>query len=342
MPSDAAAAGGGVAHATAALSQSELDLKLIKSMNDCPNVVDYLYNPPINKFTLSFSNVLVESEYRRHYLDDMGKSSTATFSQPRISRVVDMCVSIFFFLMITCCCFLGFNESVRPYSFIVFGSAAVVHLVVFTPMLYVVLVRRPNSAMLRFSNFVSSWRPRHTFGAVVASMPTICVYSTFSCVMFDNVQDSDILFCLVVVVSLLHFCNFAMLTAWMKCALATVAGVVFIILLGVGVCPLDVLCVNGSSPDNVTNCRYVNVSLPAPVPEIFSGQHPLQHEVGVMLIWDVTTTLHQFKDRLYYIKYIWFCLQPGGSIWIKYQVLLKDVFVDQMCIIWLLLPDAFY
>jgi len=106
--------------------------------------------------------------------------------------------------------------------------------------------------------------------------------------MFDSLAESNILFCLFLVTSLLHYCNFTILSSWMKSALAIVAVVVLIILLSLDVCRPPSSCQGDECYENVTTAT-------APPPEMetifFGGDLPLKYEViidvalFILLIW---------------------------------------------------------
>jgi len=272
---------GGVQHIKP--TGEDMDRQLIKSMNDCPEVVDYLYKPPISPFTLNFTSQRLESDYRRHYLDDSSTKSVPTLALPRVSSLLDMIVSMIFFGVITLCCFIGFSESIRPVWIVVFIVAGVVQVVVLIPMLCDVCAVQHGAVLPGVGRFLSNWYPRHALGAVVASLPTIAVYATFSCVMFETLHDTDFAFCLFVVTTLLHYCNFTMLSSWMKSALATATGVLLLILLGARVCSDEGYNNPTATGENITD-TVVNATGKPINPDIFFGEHQLRFEVGIKKI----------------------------------------------------------
>ena len=141
---------------------------------------------------------------------------------------------------------------------------------------------------------VSAWVPRHISGAILTCLPVIGAYSNFSCALFDKQPGSDLFYCILVVVCLLHFCNFTMLSSYMKSSLATLAGVVLLILLGVGVCQKS-----GSVPAEGVTISYgavtspdgINLTNGNDIEAIFQGDHPLRFEIILnmalllLLIW---------------------------------------------------------
>ena len=267
---------------------------------------EYLLHPPINQCTLNFLNSHYESEYHNHYLADKIEGAS-TFASPRVSAFFDMAVSFLFLILISAGCFLGFP--IRPPWIIVFSVAILLEFLMLLPLIVDVWVGgRVATTVAKFSRFLSSWYPRHIFGAVLASLPVIAVYANFSCYTFYERQGSDIFYCLMVVVSLLHYCNFTMLSSWMKSTLATIAGLILLILLGIGVCNQDlpqVLDTNATLAYVAAN-QLNNISLTTmmSVPfreDIFYGDHQLRFEI--ILSMALLLLLIWFLNREFEISY---------------------------------------
>lgn len=275
----------------------QTDNALIANMSEGTYVFDYLHKPPINPCTLNFTKNRDEVEFHAHYLSD-NVDNTSTFASPRVSAFFDMLVSLIFLVLISICCFIGFP--IRLPWIILFSVAIFIEFLMLLPLLIDVCIRGKMAGSLkRVSNFFAMWYLRNIFGAVLASLPVIAVYANFSCNTFDTQAESDMFYCILIVVSLLHFCNFTMLSSWMKSTIATIAGLVLLLLLGLSVC--------GQTPAGYTNSTTTttyqnnNASTSTNMAAIFHGQHPLRFEIILnialllILIW--------FLNREFEISY---------------------------------------
>lgn len=292
----------GVAHLLQPKQPDEqADKELVKCISECSDVEDYLYHPPINQCTLHFLDGYLEEDYRSHCWGDSTKTSTVlTFSLPHITSLFDMVVSFVFFLFISLSCFIAFSRFSCA-SIAVFVIGLLLELLVLVLMLlHVFLTISVSPAAEKAGQFMSSWYPRHLLGGLIASLPTIVVFSLFSCDLFKDIPQSEFFYCLLIIASLLHFCNFTMLCSLMKSSLATVACLILVILLAVGVCPKQGLvdlpaCTNSTVDANSSSysCHDVNITNSSTVtptvevPMVFSGNHSSQLE----LIFDVALLL---------------------------------------------------
>jgi len=254
--------------------RDEFDRQLLECMNDESVAHDYLYNPKINKCTLSFTKSNLETEYRKNYTSSESSEVTQpTLAVPRYSGLCDVIVSCFFFLLVVLCCFVSFK--IHTTWVVVCVVGVVIEAAILLPMFFNVCLSRPISLVHK----LSSWYPRHLFGVIVTSLPSIAAYSAFSCSMFKEVSGSDRFYCLLVITTLLHYCNFTMLSSWMKSPLATVAGIVLMILIGVGTCPASY----ATLPDNlVNNVTGRTISGDVAVPQIFVGGNPVLWKLPIL------------------------------------------------------------
>lgn len=272
--------------------RDESDRQLIECLSDETVSKDYLYNPSINQCTLTFSRPLLERAYRRHFasgrLPTDGLSST--LSLPSYSTMFDMVISTLFFFLITIACFVGFT--VRVPWVVVCIVGLVIEAAVLLLMVVGVYLPRTMSAPQTILRCVSSWYPRHFLGIIITSLPSIAAYSAFSCVMFTSLPDR--FYCLVVITTLLHYCNFTMLSSWMKSVLATVVGVILLILLGINFCSPPSINSGNFTVDlfNVTDGPAVIED--AYLPEVFSSSgHP-------------SLKLEIILDVLLFLLLVWF------------------------------------
>lgn len=211
---------------------AEKDSEIVTCMRKDSQVEEYLYNPPINKCTLNFRDADTEKKYRDHYLDDKYHShQTSHLSRPRFSALIDAVVSFIYFLLISGCCFLLFSDGGQDFKIpwlVFFPIALVLEVAVMLPLIANVRMvsggGRQRSPLIRMCNIFLKWCPRHLTGAVISSLPVAAVYCNLS-------YPASVIFCLTIVVALLHYCNFTMLVSWLKSSLATVAGVLLICLV---------------------------------------------------------------------------------------------------------------
>jgi len=242
--------------------RDEVDRQLIECLSDETVSKDYLYNPKINQCTLTFTRHNLEVAYRDHYADSNlpADGSTLTLAVPSYSSLFDMIVSVFFFILIVIGCFVAFN--IRILWLVVCLVGLFIQAAILLPMLGNLCLSRTFVIPAKLIHFLSSWYPRHLFGVFITSLPTIAAFSTFCCHMFLEIELSDRFCCLLVITTLLHYCNFTMLSSWMKSSLATAAGIFLLILLGIGFCSkviilptdnstLDISNSTASSPDDV-------------------------------------------------------------------------------------------
>lgn len=286
----------------AAPCRDESDRQLIECLSDESVSKDYLYNPSINQCTLTFSRPLLERAYQRHFASGRlptDGTSTSTLSLPSYSSLFDMIISALFFSLIVIACFVGF--SIRVPWVVVCIVGLVIEVTVLLIMLAGVCVPRTTVAPQTMLRFLSSWYPRHVSGIFITSLPSIAVYAAFYCAMFKSLPYSDRFYCLVMITTLLHYCNFTLLSSWMKSILATVVGVVLVILVGVDFCSPpsgsfgnftgDVL--NGTTDGPVTDGAVVFVD-DAFLREIFSAGSYRSLKLEIIL------------DVLLFLLLVWF------------------------------------
>jgi len=247
-----------------ATAHDDFDRQLLECINDESLAHDYLYNPKINQCTLSFTKSNLEAEYRKNYTSsDSSDVTCLTFALPRYIDLVDVAVSCFFFLLVVLCCFVSF--SIHVTWVVVCMVGVVIEFAILLPAIFSVCLSRP----IKLVDMLSSWYPRHLCGVIVTSMPSLAAYSAFSCSTFDEVISSDRFYCLLVITTLLHYCNFTMLSSWMKSPLATIAGIVLLIVIAVDHCPQPQLIESGI----LANTTY---------PKIFAGEQPLLWKLPIL------------------------------------------------------------
>jgi len=248
--------------------RDDFDRQLLECINDESVAHDYLYNPKINKCTLAFTKSALEAEYRSYYTSaESTEVIRPTLALPRYSGLCDVIVSCFFFLLVVLCCFVSFE--IHTTWIIVCLVGVITEVTILLPMIVNVCLSRPISIV----HTLSSWYPRHLFGVIVTSLPSMAAYSAFLCSMFEGVPGSDKFYCMLVITTLLHYCNFTMLSSWMKSPLATIAGIVLLLLVGLDTCP------TGQQLDDYNNATAVNESL---THHIFAGGQELRYKLPIL------------------------------------------------------------
>lgn len=84
----------------------------------------------------------------------------------------------------------------------------------------------------RIFKFFSKWYPWHVCGAFLVGLPIFSILLNFTCNSFrTSPSHFEYYYSYLVIVGLLHFCNFTQLNCWMKNFLVTIAGILFVYLV---------------------------------------------------------------------------------------------------------------
>ncbi|KAK9870943.1 hypothetical protein WA026_009901 [Henosepilachna vigintioctopunctata] len=220
--------------------RKQSDRQLIKCVQDNFKSKSsyFIIKPPLSQFTLCFNDKQTEQVYRTnvHSLKDRN-DSIVTLANSRFNTYFDIFVSCVVLVM-------------TAFSLLILHGYTILWLVMFLIFL-----------VIQFSGFVFCLKPVLEFieklcsdwsrffwwnmcGGVLVSLPVITVMINF-CSKVVLPSTSDYLYTFLLVVCLVHFCNFTQLNCWMKNFLATVCGFIFISLFLSGSCP--------SSPSNLYN-----------------------------------------------------------------------------------------
>ena len=278
------------------------DRQIIKCIKEDVTNKEFFYKPPINFLTLNFNNSDLEENYKDHYLE--GEHNRNTVSSPRYQALLEVIVSLILFLIISVCCFLIFNRDL-PWILIFIVSLIIEILVLSNAISDVKMINKCGGV----SQFVSGWYFRNFLGAIVASLPVAAIYSNLSCDMLGGEKWQDRFFCYAIMVALLHYCNFTMLSSWMKSILAVIAGICLPVLLAIKICmfsgdfitttPMVVL--NTTTGDLNGTMFYDNMTVIVSYDHLFSGQHPLRFEIILDMI--LLLFLVWFLNREFEISY---------------------------------------
>ncbi|XP_067663471.1 adenylate cyclase type 9-like isoform X2 [Haliotis asinina] len=276
------------------------DKQIIKCLQQDVTNKEFFYQPPINKCTLSFNHSELEEDYRDHYLESQLFREEATAS-PRYHSLLEIIVSLIVFTIISVCCFVMFGCEL-PWI-IVFCIALVIEILV---LVQVIISQDKAEQFETVMQLVSGWYFRNFLGALVASLPAVAVYSNLSCTVIHDQRDRDYFLCFCIVVSILHFCNFTMLSSWLKSIVAAVAGIILLILLNIELCPLDSdLNLSATYNASVTPSN-ITLNMPLPVGNdtyrrLFTGRSHIRYEIILDMI--LLLLLILFMNREFEISY---------------------------------------
>ncbi|XP_035254630.1 adenylate cyclase type 9-like [Anguilla anguilla] len=264
---------------------------------------DYFFKPPINKLGLNFLEKTLESAYRRSYQEEVElQAPVQTVASPLFSSLLDVAVSCAVFLVLTLACFLRpllTGLTPPPPTLALAAGAALLELLSLVLSVrmafYLDRMLRCTHAVLRA---VSAWVPRHVIGAVLVSLPAVSVFSHVTCDLHLSIQFAMFL-CCASIIAIIHYCNFCHLCFWMRSVLATVVGVVLLVLLYNPLCSsdgfLDLWSGNRTDPTDSPL-----VSEPAPRPQDLLGLEAiLAFFLLLLLVWFLNREF-EISYRLHY------------------------------------------
>ncbi|XP_077172289.1 adenylate cyclase type 9 isoform X2 [Paroedura picta] len=222
---------------------------------------DYFFKPPINKLSLNFLDQDLEMAYRSSYQEEVIRNAPVkTFASATFSSLLDVFLSAVVFLILSVTCFLrhGMTASPPPPA-----ALAVVVVAVLLEMLSLLVSIRMvffledvMACTRRLLGMIAGWLPRHFIGAILISLPAIAVFSHFTSEFENNIYCTMFL-CCAVLITIVQYCNFCQLSSWMRSSLATLVGVVLLVLLYVSLCPDSPVI---SHPDSAQNLSFTEAS----------------------------------------------------------------------------------
>ncbi|KAG9340448.1 hypothetical protein JZ751_021561 [Albula glossodonta] len=290
---------------------------------------DYFFKPPINKLGLNFLEKPLESAYRRSYQEEVEtQAPVQTVASPTFSSLLDVALSCAVFLVLTLACFLrplltGLTPATPTLTL-----AAIAALLELLSLVLSVRKEREGERRERgeedcggrvkgresgtrkstrkgmelmafyldsvwhctqtFLRAISGWVPRHLIGAVLVSLPVVSVFSHVTCDLHLSIQFTMFI-CCAVIIAIIQYCNFCHLCFWMRSVLATVVGVVLLILL------YNPLCRSGNTSDPTE-------SPPGPVPrpqDLLGPEAILAFFLLLLLVWFLNREF-EISYRLHY------------------------------------------
>ncbi|XP_017291436.1 adenylate cyclase type 9 [Kryptolebias marmoratus] len=196
---------------------------------------DYFYNPPLNKLSLTFLEKSLESAYRISYQEEVeNQAAVQTFASPTFSSFLDMLLCCLVVLALSLACFLRplvTQQSLSTPALILTSVAAMLEalalLFAIRMAFYLDSVLTCTRVLMRA---VSGWVMRHFIGAVLVSLPGVVVFSHVSCDMHLSIQFTMFI-CCAIIIAIIQYCNFCQLSYWIRSAVATLVGLVMLVLL---------------------------------------------------------------------------------------------------------------
>ncbi|KAI1884443.1 hypothetical protein AGOR_G00226450 [Albula goreensis] len=263
---------------------------------------DYFFKPPINKLGLNFLEKPLESAYRRSYQEEVEtQAPVQTVASPTFSSLLDVALSCAVFLVLTLACFLRpLLTGLTPATPTLALAAVAALLELLSLVLSVRMAFYLDSVWhctQTFLRAISGWVPRHLIGAVLVSLPVVSVFSHVTCDLHLSIQFTMFI-CCAVIIAIIQYCNFCHLCFWMRSVLATVVGVVLLILL------YNPLC---SSSDGFLgfwsgNTSDPTESPPGPVPrpqDLLGPEAILAFFLLLLLVWFLNREF-EISYRLHY------------------------------------------
>ncbi|XP_050824027.1 adenylate cyclase type 9 isoform X3 [Gopherus flavomarginatus] len=202
---------------------------------------DYFFKPPINKLSLNFLDGDLEMAYRTSYQKEVMKNAPVkTFASATFSSLLDVFLSTTVFLILSITCFLKHGMALSPpppaavVVFIIAILLEVLSLIVSIRMAF--FLEEVMICTKRLLEVIAGWLPRHFIGAILVSLPALAVFSHFTSDFETNIHYTMFM-CCAILITIVQYCNFCQLSSWMRSSLATIVGVVLLILLYISLCP---------------------------------------------------------------------------------------------------------
>ncbi|KAL4658139.1 adenylate cyclase type 9 [Arapaima gigas] len=274
------------------------DAHFVDVIKEDRRVLDYFFKPPINRLSLSFLEKSLESTYRTSYQEEVEtQAAVRTFASPTFSSFLDVLLSCAVFLALTLACFLHplLTDKPPPVPALCLVAVAslleAVSLVLSIRMAFCLdTVQGCTHSLLRA---ISGWVLRHLIGAILVSLPALSIFSHVTCDLHLSIQFTMFM-CCAIIIAIIQYCNFCQLSFWMRSILATMVGVVLLILL------YNPFCMMGSED-------YLNISRmtehlrePAPRPQDLLGPEAiLAFFLLLLLVWFLNREF-EVSYRLHY------------------------------------------
>ncbi|XP_060116480.1 adenylate cyclase type 9 [Heteronotia binoei] len=236
---------------------------------------DYFFKPPINKLSLNFLDQDLEMAYRSSYQEEVIRNTPVkTFASATFSSLLDVFLSAVVFLILSVTCFLrhGMAASPPPPAAVAVVVIAILleMLSLFVSIRMVFFLEDVMTCTKRLLEMIAGWLPRHFIGAILISLPAIAVFSHFTSEFENNIY-CTMFMCCAILITIVQYCNFCQLSSWMRSSLATLVGVVLLILLYVSLCPDSSVI---SHLDSAQNLSFMETSYFDPTQNFSSLDNP--------------------------------------------------------------------
>ncbi|XP_060816093.1 adenylate cyclase type 9 isoform X1 [Bombus pascuorum] len=214
--------------------RKQSDLQLIRCVQDnVSSQRSYFVKPPLSSMTLFFKNKEMEKEYREnaHKVSECISGNPPTLATSRFNTYFDILISALVYTAVTVSLFLICDPTL--YYIIFFVSAATIQIIAVLLCVRQLLYPDMVHATLtqRIFKFFSQWYPWHICGAILVGLPITSILLNYTCSNFHNLNNFEYYYGYLIVVGIVHFCNFTQLNCWMKNFLVTFMGVLFLYLV---------------------------------------------------------------------------------------------------------------
>ncbi|XP_053999052.1 adenylate cyclase type 9 isoform X2 [Hylaeus anthracinus] len=214
--------------------RKQSDLQLIRCVQDnVSSQRSYFVKPPLSSVTLFFKNKEMEKEYREnaHKVSDCISGNPPTLATSRFNTYFDILISALVYTAVTVSLFLLCEPTLY---YIIFSVCATMIQIIAVSLcvrqlLYPDMVH--STLIQQIFKFFSRWYPWHTCGAILVGLPITSILLNYSCSNLHNLKNFEYYYGYLILVGLVHFCNFTQLNCWMKNFLVTFMGVLFLCLI---------------------------------------------------------------------------------------------------------------
>ncbi|KAF4520727.1 hypothetical protein B566_EDAN004847 [Ephemera danica] len=256
-------------------------IRCVQAISTDSTDASYFSQPPLGRFSLFFQQEELEKEYRQlahRSRDNDPLNPPLTLASPRYNTYLDLLVSALVFILVGVSLSVLLGTS-HPGWFAVWLPSSLLYLCVAAWCLRHMLFPSLLEPGLR-------WYPWHILGAVLLSLPVLAVLANFQCGLLFSTSKMQP-YCLLVFIGLIHYCNFTQLNCWMKSALASLAALVFVVLVASPLC-----LVTDSEVDAVSNTTSLELG---EAEELFRHEVYMDVLLLVCLVW--------FLNREFEISY---------------------------------------
>lgn len=244
--------------------RKQSDLQLIRCLRDnAKSRQSYLVKPPISQWTLSFRSPLMEHEFRSRAHQFGSQNEIATIATPIYNTYIDVVIGTIIFFTLSTALFLlsslyDFHDTstqgVWLWFFLAFSLIEIFALVVFTKRLYrrprqpkakVEAPVTPNSSVASSQSsiaveqtgfehniirFISNWYKWHLVLGTLMTLPIVLIILQYFLQSMPHERETmEYQYGFLMLVCIVHFCNFTQLNCWMRNLLAVLAALVFVV-----------------------------------------------------------------------------------------------------------------